>query len=253
MTMAAQLGDTRLFEITALESVANLDGGEVPTRTKLTIASNYFKNNEFEKAKSWMDEIDPSDRFHQTEHNQLLVALHDKLGNPAERDRIALEQFKHAPSRGALEILLGTIGEHNRIAIVDEQVDAIFSESNFSDDSLEFLIDTGCTNKAAEYTVLNHATINGDHYWQLPKVASHFSESGYPLASICIYRALLDSILRRGNTKSYRYGARYLVILDELSETDLVEGMIDHAMYKSSIQSSHGRKHSFWAKYDSVR
>jgi len=135
MKLAAQLGDTRLFEITALESVANLEDAEVPTHTKLKIASNYFKNNEFEKAKSWMDEIDASERFHQTQRNQLLVALHDKLGNPAERDRIALEQFKHAPSKDALETLLGTIGEHHRIAIVDEQVEAIFSESSFSDDS----------------------------------------------------------------------------------------------------------------------
>ena len=45
LAMAVQLGDTRLFEITALESVANLDNDEVPTNTKLLIASNYFKNS----------------------------------------------------------------------------------------------------------------------------------------------------------------------------------------------------------------
>ena len=106
LAMAVQLGDTRLFEITALESVANLDNDEVPTNTKLLIASNYFKNSEFEKAKCWMDEIGPSERSHQSERNQLLVALHDKLGNPEERDRIAREQFKCSPSKDALETLI---------------------------------------------------------------------------------------------------------------------------------------------------
>jgi len=200
-----------------------------------------------------MDEIDPNERVNQTDHSRLLVALHDKLGSTDERDRIAREQFSLAPSKDALEELLGTIGEHNRTGVVDEQIQAIFLESQFSDDSLTFLLDVGSMQKAADYTVQNHTTINGDHYWHLPKIASRFTKSDYPLAAICIYRALLNSILRRGYTKSYLYGARYLTILDDLANTELVEGMINHSMYKAGIQESHGRKHSFWAKYDSVR
>lgn len=248
MTIASHLGDTRLFEITALESVAEFD--IVPTHTKFSIASNYFKNNDFEKTKHWMEEIASSEHFMLTERNQLLVALHDKLGNDRDRDRIALEQFKRAPSLDALEILVSTIGEQKRSVVVDEQVNNIFADTEFSDDSLAFLIDTGFLDLASDYTVRNHASINGDHYWQLPKNASHFSKSGYPLAAICIYRALLDSILRRGKTKTYSYGVRYLSTLDQLSETSLVEGVVDHATYKTGIQLVHGKKRSFWAKYD---
>jgi len=251
MTIARHLRDTKLYEITALESVADYD--QIPTDTKFNIASNYFNNNDFEKTKIWMDAIDSNERFRFAEHSQLLVALHDKLGNHDDRDRIALEQFNRAPSLRALEILITTIGEKNRSAIVDAHVEKILTDKEFSDDSLAFLIDTGFLDLASDYTVRHHITINGDHYWQLPKNASHFSKSGYPLAAICIYRALLDSVLRRGKTKTYSYGVRYLIMLDQLSETTVMKGVVDHATYKAGIQSTHGRKHSFWSKYDHVR
>lgn len=251
MTLASYLKDTELFEITALESVARYD--EVPLHTRYVIASNYFKNEDYEKTKLWMDKIDISERFMKTERNQLLVALNDKLGNDGERDRIAREEFNRAPSLVALEALLKTVGEKYRSSIIEQEIERIFAHSEYSDSSLAFLIDTEFLELASGYAVRHRDTINGDYYWNLPEQAKYLLKSGYPVAAICIYRALLDSVLRRGKTPTYSHGVRYLRILDKLSDATVVKGMADHATYKQGVQTAHGRKHSFWSKYDSAR
>ncbi len=44
-------------------------------------------------------------------------------------------------------------------------------------------------------------------------------KSGRNLCASVIYRALLDSILRRGQTKTYPHGVRYLRKLDLLARS----------------------------------
>jgi hypothetical protein len=71
------------------------------------------------------------------------------------------------------------------------------------------------------------------------------------LTASLFYRALLDSILRRGQTKTYGHGARYLRKLDLLAKTvnDWKE-MKPHAGDTAQIKQKHGRKTSLWARYD---
>ena len=63
-----------------------------------------------------------------------------------------------------------------------------------------------------------------------------------------MYRSLLISILRRGYTKAYPYGVRYLKKLDKFSEiiTDWKD-FNHHESFKEQIIQAHGRKRSFVA------
>jgi hypothetical protein len=62
---------------------------------------------------------------------------------------------------------------------------------------------------------------------------------------------LLDSILRRGQTKTYPHGVRYLKKLDRLAQSvsDWHDHR-DHAAYVQQLRQNHGRKTSFWSRYE---
>jgi len=62
---------------------------------------------------------------------------------------------------------------------------------------------------------------------------------------------LLNSILKRGYTKAYKYGVKYLKKLAELavSISDW-QDFANHATYFKQIFQAHCRKHSFWSKYE---
>ncbi len=71
------------------------------------------------------------------------------------------------------------------------------------------------------------------------------------LAAIMLYRALLDSILKRGYTKSYPHGVRFLKKLDALALTiNDWQRFTRHEIFKKELRLAHGRKYSFWGKYD---
>ena len=71
------------------------------------------------------------------------------------------------------------------------------------------------------------------------------------LVTSLIYRSLLISILERGYTKAYPHGIRYLKNLDKLatSVTNWKE-FNHHEAFKEQISEAHGRKRSFWSKYE---
>ena len=64
---------------------------------------------------------------------------------------------------------------------------------------------------------------------------------------------MLDSILERGYTKAYGHGVSHLRSLDQLSSNirDLGE-FRTHDSYLQGVRAKHGRKHSFWKKYEAL-
>jgi len=73
------------------------------------------------------------------------------------------------------------------------------------------------------------------------------------LPATLIYRALLDDLLRRGYSRAYDHGVRYLRSLDRLAA-----GISDwrdhqtHDTYFAGLKAKHGRKYSFWNRYDDI-
>ena len=82
-------------------------------------------------------------------------------------------------------------------------------------------------------------------------LARELEGAGRALAASLLYRALLDSILRRGNNRNYAIGARYLQKLDALAP-DVGDwgSFTSHKVYQSELRLAHGRKTSFWSKYE---
>lgn len=76
------------------------------------------------------------------------------------------------------------------------------------------------------------------------------AENRYLVTSL-IFRGLLVSILKRGYTKAYPYGIIYLRKLDKLAvRVSNWKECGHHEAFKNQIFEEHGRKRSFWSKYE---
>lgn len=104
---------------------------------------------------------------------------------------------------------------------------------------------------AESYLKAHTEQLNGDHYQFLLPLAETFASLARPLTASLLYRALLDSILRRGRTTTYGHGAHYLRKLDLLAKTVSDWRDIEpHTVYVEQLRQTHGRKTSFWSRYE---
>ncbi len=113
-----------------------------------------------------------------------------------------------------------------------------------------FLFDMGLLNEAAKYILSHQQQLDGDQYGSILPLATGFEENEKYLAASVLYRALLESILRRAQSKYYHHGVRYLKKLDKLSPlvTDWGD-CISHGDYFKELSEKHKRKRSFWGRY----
>lgn len=73
--------------------------------------------------------------------------------------------------------------------------------------------------EAEHYLLERSEQLNGDFYGNLLPLAEAMETAARHLAATVVYRALLDSILRRGQAKTYPHGVRYLKKLDRLAKS----------------------------------
>ena len=77
--------------------------------------------------------------------------------------------------------------------------------------------------------------------------AAEALKSAEPLAATILYRALIDSILSRGQSPAYPHAARYYSELEQLASREEQNWPIDPARtYRAGLKSRHGRKYGFW-------
>ncbi len=90
-----------------------------------------------------------------------------------------------------------------------------------------------------------------DLYLSLLPLAQTMETEERSLAATILYRSLLTSILERGYTKAYSYGAQYLKKLDTLAASISDWGNFEtHDLFKDRIYEAHKQKRSFWPKYE---
>jgi hypothetical protein len=118
----------------------------------------------------------------------------------------------------------------------------------------EFLVAVGRVDEAEEYLLKRANQLDGNNYGSLLRLAESMELKRRDLVTSLIYRSLLISILERGYTKAYPHGVRYLKKLDKLRATvSDWKQFNDHETFKKHIIQGHGRKYSFWSKYEEKR
>lgn len=244
--LADHLGDGPLFEKARLAA-----WGEPGTAACLDIADVYLKSGEPQTALAWVMRDKNPGTFQEDKRNQLLQTIYKELDEPEKVIEIAWKRFRICRTVNSLEELLTVIGQGQKESVISEQALEIMAEKTFSTINTEFLMTTGCIDQAGEYLLQSVDQLNGDFYYSLLPLAQAMEKANRNLAATMLYRTLLDSILRRARTTTYSHGIRYLKKLDTLAKA-ISDWQVfsTHEIYKKEIRLAHGRKHSFWGKYD---
>lgn len=244
-SLARQLKDAPLFERTRLAS-----WGSLSTAACVDIARVYLENGDAPAALRWLKQAPPSEGHYAAERDELLFEVLGSLGDRAGQTDTAWRMFRRSRSLPSLERVLEVLGPGERERVVTDEVTVILAGGRLSLGDAAFLVAAGQFDAAESYLFTHAGDLNGDHYSSLFPLAEAMEKQGRHLCASLLYRALLDSILQRAQTKSYPHGVRYLKKLDQLAG-----GIADwhtlesHAAYKAGLMLHHGRKSSFWSRY----
>lgn len=245
-SLARQIKDAPLFEKTRIAS-----WGKLSTVACLDIGRVYLESGDANTALSWLDRISADDTYMAGERDQLLLKIHGRIGNKDKQAAVAWQIFRSYRSSETLADLLSVIGQDQRTAAIESEIAAILKDSKLSLSDAQFLIEMGHINEAETYLLRHTNELNGDFYSGLLPLAEAMMAYGHPLCASVIYRALLDSILRRAQTRTYLHGVRYLKNLDRLA-TSVSDwrNIAKHTVYMEHLRQKHGRKRTFWSKYE---
>jgi hypothetical protein len=244
-SLARQLKDAPLFE-----KARKAAWPELSTAAYLDIGQVYLESGDAETALSWLERIRNGETFEVDERDRLLLAVYEKLGKRRKHAEIAWRIFRRYRNEDTLKRLLAVIGEDQRNDVIDKEAKAILQSEQLSCSDAAFLIQNGRIHDAETYLLMLANQLDGDFYVSLLPLAETMEKKGRVLAASIIYRALLDSILRRAQSRYYHHGVRYL------KKLDLLAGRVDdwrrfptHEGYTEKLRQRHGRKRSFWSRY----
>ncbi|MBC8406729.1 MAG: hypothetical protein H8E15_16040 [Planctomycetes bacterium] len=223
----------------------------LPVGRTLQIAQVYFQSGDPESALNRLNKIPADESFMRREMDELALQIHRQMGHQPELETITGRHFRESPSVGHLAALIEVIGENQRPKIVAEATQAILNNPTFSSGAAEFLLDVGELQAASAYVRQKVDQIDGGYYPSIRSLAEALQAHQDHLGASIMYRALLLSILAAGRSKAYSHGVRYLRKLDELA-TSITEWekLPDHTVFLATLRMQHGRKRSFWFKYD---
>lgn len=245
-SLARQIRDAALFEKTRIAS-----WGKLSTAALIDIARVYLESGDVETAHSWLKKIPENETYQEYERDKLLMEIYQKQGNTEKLTELLYQKFRAHHSTDTLQTLLDVIGNDKRNEVIADEVTQILESSALLESDAEFLIAIGKTDEAEAYLLGRADQLDGNHYGSLLSVAEAMDAENRHLVTSLIYRSLLVSILERGYTKAYPHGIRYLKKLDKLAGSVFAwKEFSPHEAFKEQIIQTHGRKRSFWAKYE---
>lgn len=246
-SLARQLKDAPLFEQTRHAAW----GDDPGIAACVDIARVYLECGEEQTALDWLERIPAGESFHQQERDELLLAIYGRQGDKQRQAEVARRSFHRQRSRSGFERWISIVGDDQRTDLLNQEVRIILDAPRLSLTDAAFLAAMEQWDAAESYLQARAEQLDGDHYQFLLPLAETFESLARPLTASLLYRALLDSILRRARTTTYGHGVRYLHKLDLLAQT--VNDWRDiepHTVYVEQLRRQHGRKTSFWSRYE---
>ena len=248
-SLARQIKDAKLYEMTRIAS-----WGKLSTAAFIDIARVYLESGDAETAHSWINKIPEGEKFQAYERDQLLLDIYREQGDNRKLSELLYQKFRSYHSTNTLEELLDVIGNDKRDEVIAGEVDHILESSTLCESDVTFLISIDKIYEAEIYLLKRADQLNGDLYENLLFWAETMAVEKRNLVASLIYRSLLISILERGYTKAYPYGVQYLRKLDKLAANiNDWKKFNNHMDFKTQISQTHGRKRSFWSKYEAEK
>jgi hypothetical protein len=245
-SLARQIKDATLFEKTRLAS-----WGKPSTAALIDIARVYLESGDVETAHSWLKKIPEGETYQAYERDRLLEEIYRKQGDSDKLTELLFQKFRSCPSTDTLRALLDVIGYDKRDDVINAEAAQLLKTDRLRESDAEFLIAVGKIDEAEEYLLGLADQLDGNNYGSLLSLAEEMEAENRHLVTSLIFRGLLISILERGYTKAYPHGIRYLKKLDKLAAAvSDWKNFNHHEVFKEQIIQVHGRKRSFWSKYE---
>lgn len=245
-SLARQIKDAKLFEKTRIAS-----WGKLSTAGLIDIARVYLESGDVETAHSWLKKISKGETFQAYERDTLLEEIYHKQGDAEKLTELLYQKFKSYHSTDTLQALLEVIGHDKREDVISDETGHILKTDKLQESDAEFLISIGKIDEAEAYLLKRADQLDGNYYGSLLSLAEAMEAADRHLVTSLVYRSLLISILERGYTKAYPHGIGYLKKLDKLAiNVADWKAFTHHETFKAQIIEAHGRKRSFWSKYE---
>jgi len=244
-SLASQMKDAPLYEKAARAAWPSLT-----TSSCVDISRAYIEAGDAKTALNWLKRVPDDETFMSFERDNLMLEIQRELGDTEGAAEAAWRVFRSHRTMDSLSLLLSILGQDKREQVIDGEADNITNEKTLRISDATFLMEADRIDVAESYLLSRTEQLNGDSYYDLVPLAKAMENEERFLAATMLYRSLLDSILRRANSKYYHHGVRYLKTLDRLApsihEWHTFE---NHEAYKSALLTKHARKRSFWGKY----
>ncbi|OQX30119.1 MAG: hypothetical protein B0D92_00165, partial [Spirochaeta sp. LUC14_002_19_P3] len=245
-SLARQIKDAKLFEKTRIASWGKLNSAAL-----VDISRVYLESGDVETAHSWLKKIPEGVTFQAYERDKLLEEIYQKQGDSEKLTELLFQKFRSCHSVDILQALLNVIGHDKKDEVVADEVKQILKSDRLREPDAEFLIAVGKIDEAEVYLLKRADQFDGNHYGSVLSLAETMESENRHLVTSLIYRSLLISILERGYTKAYPHGIQYLKKLDKLAVNVADWKKFNHhESFKAQIIEAHGRKRSFWSKYE---
>lgn len=245
-SLAKQRRDPFLFE-----RVKRHRRDQLSTHDFIEIAEVYLLSSLPVEALSWLKRVPEDNIRFDSQRDQLMINAHLELGARDAAAEVAEERFSGFHSLHTLEGLLSIVGDEQRQMVIKDAARSILNKDTLVLSELEFLTDVDLVDEAETYVIERADQVDGKYYPTLTKVVSVFEDSGKVLVSSIIFRALLEGILDRANSRAYSHAVRYLKKLDNLAEQiEAWNGVPDHESFSQSLRERHRLKRSFWGRYE---
>lgn len=246
-SLAKQMKDASLFEKLIYQS-----SNEPNTRMLIEIAEVYFSSGNITKAQEFLNLIPRKDTSAIYEREKLQKEIFKHTSNNEALYNLLHQAFKRRFSESTLNELVCNTGEEKRNKFIQEALNEIKTEKKWHSHNAEFLVSVNEAEYLENYIFAHLNEINGDHYHNLLGIIKYLEKNSKFLAATILYRSLIDSILKRAQSKYYHHGVKYLKNIDKLSIKIVHwKGFDPHNLYLQNLKIDHKLKRSFWGQYTS--
>lgn len=240
-SIAKALKDPVLYERSVL-----IDSPKPNDLQKKDIVAVYIEFNQLDKALHWLN-TDWGSRF-ESDRLLLLEQVYERNGD-TEKLRYTRQQIYQLDSSYThLLRYIETLDEDEKYTFKQQAIKQAEQGGNITT-SADLLLQLGEIERAQQMLVSRSQELTDCYYEHLVKLVKQFEKSGCLLATTACYRALLEDILNRGNSKAYTHAARYFkklqLIADEINN---FEPLVQHLEFIEQLKNDHGRKSSFWQR-----
>jgi hypothetical protein len=180
------------------------------------------------------------------ERRLLEAEILDRLKRREDAQELRWREFSETLDPAVLRLYLSKLDDFAEF----DEMDRAFAVAKAHDDiylALDFFLTWPRLDLAAEHVMQHRHDWEGRYYDDLAPAAEVLTAKE-PLASVVLYRVLVEDILRRGIGMAYPYAGLYVGELARLMpQLPEGHGLSTHAAFLAELRRNHSKKYGFWS------